>query len=154
MIKPNPAQLCFCACSADHVEGESTTSPETKETIWDSRVIMVEEHLLGALLANSAATPSTPRRHPAGKTPIGGRGSGSPRRGGGKVDGGGCEPTSAAEGMDAMEVQGARCGDASAVLPNTCAVGEKAPMSSVTGFRELPHAVQVVASMVNRVMQV
>lgn len=126
-------------------------SPETKETVWDSRVIMVEEHLLGALLASSANLPTPKRRPKAGKTSRGGGGLCSPS---GRADDCGCEPTSAAEGVDAMEVQGAQGGGPSAVSPGMCPVGEKAPASTVTGSRGLPHAVQVLASMVNRVLQV
>lgn len=112
---------------------------------------MVEEHLLGALLANSANLPPTRRRRPAGKTSLEGGGSCSPS---GRPDGGGRESVSAAEGVDAMEVQGAQGGGPSAVSPGVGAIGGKAPVSTVTGSRGLPHAVQVLASMVNRVLQV
>ena len=59
--------------------------------------------------------------------------------------------------MDAVEVQGAaQRGDPSAVLPDTsCTGGEKAPVATVSSeCRELPRAVRVVASMVNRVLKV
>lgn len=144
----------MCSASADHVEEPDARSSETEETAWDSRVIMVEEHLLGALLANCANLPPTPRRHSAGKTSLGRGGSCSPSGCDGRADGGGCEPISAAEGADAMEVQGAQGDDHSVLSPDTSAVGGKAPVSTVTRSRELPHAVHVVASMVNRVLQV
>lgn len=113
---------------------------------------MVEEHLLGALLANTSNLPPR-RRHPAGKTSLGSGGACSPGGGDDKRNGE-CEPSSVADGLDAMEVQGVQSGDRSAVSPDMCAVREKAPVSTVTRRRELPHAVQVVASMVNRVLQV
>lgn len=90
-INPNPRPRTFAVCPVDHDGEKDAKSPQTKQAVaWDSRIIMVEEHLLGALLENAANLPP-PRQHSAGEDTPGGAGSCSPNGRDGGVGGGGCE---------------------------------------------------------------
>lgn len=143
---------------------KGTTARDTRDTVSDSRVTMVQEHLLGVLLAkaeprdtmhSSSSHPGKGTAHLAGghDDSIGHAIAGVKSMSG---EGDRREAISPASTVEAMDVDGVKAGNNSSALPSEgCAMGGQtfSPTATESGS-DAPGPVQTVASMVDRVLKV
>lgn len=146
-------------------------SDGTIDTVWDSRVVMVQERLLEALLANPSTATSSTNRQSSSSSLSSGIGSGnlnrnsvgsasgsSPSGDVGLPEEDGTRDSAAAapstpDGRVGMEVEGGEEHE-SVILPEGKTTCSSSSSAEENGRKQAPGAVQVVASMVNTALKV